>query len=72
MENAARTLADEAMRLIEAKRLGRVVVFAGPGNNGGDGFAAARLLHNAGCDVRVCLAADPDRVKGDAATNLAI
>jgi hydroxyethylthiazole kinase-like uncharacterized protein yjeF len=72
MENAAHALADEAMRLIARGGLGRVVVFAGPGNNGGDGFAAARLLHNAGCDVRVCLAADPDRVKGDSATNLAI
>ncbi len=72
MENAARALAGEALRLMAERRLSRVVIFAGPGNNGGDGFAAARILHNAGCAVRVCLAADPDRMKGDAATNLAI
>lgn len=72
MENAARSLANEALRLMGERGLTKVVVFAGPGNNGGDGFAAARMLHNAGCSVRVCMAADPDRVKGDAATNLAI
>ena len=45
----------------------RVAVVAGPGNNGGDGFVAARHLAAAGMRVRVCLIGSPDRLKGDAA-----
>ena len=45
----------------------RVAVVAGPGNNGGDGFVAARHLAAAGMRVRVCLIGAPDRLKGDAA-----
>ena len=45
----------------------RVAVVAGPGNNGGDGFVAARHLAAAGMRVRVCLVGSPDRLKGDAA-----
>ena len=54
MENAARSVAD----WIEEKKLkyeheARVVVCCGKGNNGGDGFAIARLLKNRGYDVSV-------------------
>ena len=45
----------------------RVAVVAGPGNNGGDGFVAARHLAAAGMRVRVCLVGARDRLKGDAA-----
>jgi hydroxyethylthiazole kinase-like uncharacterized protein yjeF len=45
----------------------RVAVIAGPGNNGGDGFIAARHLAAAGMRVRVCLVGARDRLKGDAA-----
>jgi ADP-dependent NAD(P)H-hydrate dehydratase / NAD(P)H-hydrate epimerase len=45
----------------------RVAVVAGPGNNGGDGFVAARILAAAGMRVRVCLVGARDRLKGDAA-----
>src|SRR5262249_50107976 len=45
----------------------RVVVVAGLGNNGGDGFVAARLLAGRGYRVRVLLVGEAERIKGDAA-----
>jgi len=63
MENAGRAVADAAAALARGHR---VVVVAGPGNNGGDGFVAARLLAEGGRDVRVVLVGDTERLKGDA------
>jgi NAD(P)H-hydrate epimerase len=46
-----------------------VLILCGGGNNGGDGLAVARHLHNRGCGVRVLLTVAPDSYKGDAAVN---
>lgn len=64
MENAGRAVADAAGQLLEGRP---VVVVAGPGNNGGDGFVAARLLAERGHKVRVSFVGDRNRLKGDAA-----
>jgi NAD(P)H-hydrate epimerase len=47
---------------------GPVGIMCGKGNNGGDGFVVARLALLAGFGPRVVLAADPDEIRGDAAT----
>ena len=64
MEQAGRAVADAVAR----HPLGtRVAIVAGPGNNGGDGFVAARVLAQRGYPVRLVLVGVRDRLKGDAA-----
>ncbi|WP_445149399.1 NAD(P)H-hydrate dehydratase [Baekduia sp. Peel2402] len=48
---------------------GRVVVVCGGGNNGGDGYAVARLLREIGREVDVAWTSDPEKLKGDARAN---
>jgi hydroxyethylthiazole kinase-like uncharacterized protein yjeF len=64
MEHAGRAVADAAAAMIQGRR---VLVVAGPGNNGGDGFVAARHLAERGYTTQVCFVGDRKRLKGDAA-----
>jgi hydroxyethylthiazole kinase-like uncharacterized protein yjeF len=50
----------------------RIVVVAGKGNNGGDGFVVARHLFNSGVRPEVILFGAREEVKGDAAVNLGV
>jgi hydroxyethylthiazole kinase-like uncharacterized protein yjeF len=65
MENAGKAVADAVAACFSPER--RVVVVAGPGNNGGDGFVAARLLAARGYNVKMFLVGEPGALKGDAA-----
>jgi NAD(P)H-hydrate epimerase len=69
MENAGRGCAD---LLVSLGISGKVIVVAGKGNNGGDGFVIARHLENRGYQASVLLVADPADLKGDALTNYRI
>ena len=68
MENAARAAADVALEMI-GRNIGPVLVFCGGGNNGGDGLAVARHLHNRAIDVRIILTADPGKYQNEALAN---
>lgn len=68
MENAGAAVAAFCLRQYGVAE--RVVVLCGKGNNGGDGFVAARVLAAAGVSVRVILLGRADEVKGEAAEAL--
>ncbi len=72
MENASLALFRAVNERLAARPIPRVVIVAGSGNNGGDGFALARHLHNAQVKLTILLAADPAKVSDDALTNLEI
>ena len=65
MEHAGVAVAEYVLSHYAAAE--RIVVFCGKGNNGGDGFVAARRLHERGKKVQVILLANPEDLRGDAA-----
>lgn len=65
MERAGRAVADSVSRRVRPGE--RVLVLCGPGNNGGDGFVAARLLRERGFGVTLALVGQIEALSGDAA-----
>lgn len=72
MENAGRAVADTVKKLLSNVANPRVCIFAGKGNNGGDGFVVARHLANSEVRVKTFLLGEIGQVQGDAKTNLDI
>ena len=72
MENAGSSVAWFAEENFGPTRGRHIVVMCGKGNNGGDGFVAARHLVNQGAVVTVVLLANPRELKGDAKMNYGI
>ena len=72
MENASRGIAAIASGMAPAGS--PIAIVCGPGNNGGDGFAAARHLSNLGFAPRLHMAIDSDSLKpgSDPAVNFGI
>jgi len=64
MERAGQAVADAAQAMMAEN--GKVLVLAGPGNNGGDGYVAARLLAAMGHEVRIAALGDKAKLQGDA------
>ncbi|WP_406857423.1 NAD(P)H-hydrate dehydratase [Alsobacter sp. KACC 23698] len=65
MDKAGAAVADAVCRRFGAGA--RALVLCGPGNNGGDGFVAARILAARGFRVEVALLGDRGALRGDAA-----
>ena len=58
MENAGQAIANQAIEMLDGSPDDSAVILVGPGNNGGDGLVAARLLHCAGVKVLAYVCAE--------------
>ena len=70
MENAGSRIFQSLKNIYPDLRLKKTVIFAGSGNNGGDGFVVARHLYNYGVKAKVFLLAPFNKVIGEAGENL--
>ncbi len=71
MENAGRGIADLAEKIVGQKSK-KILVICGKGNNGGDGFVAARHLANCGYRVQVIMLSRTSDLKNDPKLNFQI
>ncbi|MFA5311664.1 MAG: NAD(P)H-hydrate epimerase [Candidatus Omnitrophota bacterium] len=71
MENAGRAVSEEVSRVIGGGEM-KVAIFCGKGNNGGDGFCAARHLISRGVNPDIYLCGSINEVRGEAKVNLEI
>lgn len=70
MENAGRGIAEWVTKFVSDKNLTKkILIVCGGGNNGGDGFVAARYLQNQGAEARVVCLTDLGALKGPAKIN---
>lgn len=72
MENAGRSAAEQALRMLPRKSRGPVAVICGWGNNGGDGLVCSRHLLNKGIDTRVYLAGKEKAMSPETSLNYGI
>lgn len=72
MENAGRSAAEEALKMLPKAGPRRVAVFCGYGNNGGDGFVLARHLLNKGVRVQIYLVGKNKKMSQEAKLNYLI
>ncbi len=70
MERAGRHVADIVAARFAGPGLRSALIFAGKGNNGGDGFVVARLLAASGWSVALAILASAEEYSGDARSNL--
>jgi len=69
MENAGRAVAYAAKETLSRNGKNQVAIFAGPGNNGGDGFVAGRYLYNWGIKSDIFLIGKKEKLKNEAKAN---
>jgi ADP-dependent NAD(P)H-hydrate dehydratase / NAD(P)H-hydrate epimerase len=69
MENAGHGVAQEVCKKLKRREKSLIVIVCGTGNNGGDGFAAARYLYNWGFKPCIFLVGDITQLKTDALVN---
>ena len=73
MENAGRQTYEYIVEFMsELNLFGRIDVYCGKGNNGGDGYVIARHFFNNGYPVQILSIGDPEKLSGDAKTNYLI
>jgi len=72
MENASRAAARFFKEEFPPERYANVIIVVGKGNNGGDGLAVGRILHQGGYNVEFILLAPPERLNPDPAVNFNI
>ena len=72
MENASRGTAQIIRDEFPVNKYSSLILFIGPGNNGGDGIAIGRILAQWGYDPLFLFLTDPEKLSGDPAVNFNI